>query len=98
MTQELIIWLPINYVNLGPIALHVHDLARYTADVERFQKYLPATMRMLDAEGDEIERAEIWREADCWQDLLTTIAEYSDLLTRLAYTAQVQGRLPGVRH
>jgi len=90
--------LPENYVDIGAGAMHAQDLAKFTADIDRFLKYLPAAIRMAECENDENVRATIWCHAEDPEALMLTIAEHSELLTRLAYTIQVTGRPPGPTH
>lgn len=94
-TQDPSESLPPGYINLGPASLHVADVKRFTADINRFRKYLPMVLALWPLAPGCEEEQDIWENAESVDDLLITITEHFDFVQRWYYTQSVMAG-PGV--
>lgn len=90
--------LPEDFVNLGPVSIHVDDLRSYTQDTDRFLEYLPLARRLSACGVDSLEAQDIWCTAGNRQLLLVTLGELAALILALAQSVQALQAEPAVVH
>lgn len=86
--------LPPDYVSLGPVSLHRHDVERYTEDIDRFLAHLDDARALMYCEPDDTRRHDIWSSSADWAALLLTVAELGDFMEKLARTGEIMQSRP----
>ena len=75
--------LPAGYVDLGYAAMHVSELRKHTADINRFQKYLPLAVEISATEPFSDESWALFDKTDCAKSLAQTCVELGKLALAL---------------